>query len=314
MENKNKLIEEILRLKKEKNAVILAHNYQIPEIQDIADYVGDSLGLSQQAASTDADLIVFCGVHFMAETASVISPDKKVIIPDPDAGCSLASSITADQLREWKRKYPGAVVVSYVNTTAEIKAESDYCVTSSNAVKVVESIPADKKILFLPDKFLGSYVAAVTGREIEIWDGACHVHEKIGEINFEDAQAEHPGAEFLIHPECGCSTSCLLKSRKYQNHPNMYIVSTEGMINRINESEADEFVVATEVGILHRMSKIKPSKKYFPVSENSICEYMKMITLEKLHRAISEEIFEVKVPEQLAAKARIPIERMLSIV
>lgn len=314
MKDKNKLIEEILRLKREKNAVILAHNYEIPEIQDIADFVGDSLGLSRQAASTEADLIVFCGVHFMAETASVISPGKKVIIPEPMAGCSLASSINADQLREWKLQFPEAVVVSYVNTTAEVKAESDYCVTSSNAVKIVESIPSDKKILFLPDKFLGKYVAAVTGRDMEIWDGACHVHEKIGEISFEDAEKSHPSAEFLIHPECGCSTSCLLKSRKYSDNPKMFIVSTEGMIDHVMTSSAGEFVVATEVGILHRMKKLNPSKNYFPVSENSVCEYMKMITLEKLYESLLEEKYEVKVPEELAVKARRPIERMLSII
>jgi quinolinate synthase len=310
----NDIINEINRLKKEKNAVILAHNYQIPEIQDIADFVGDSLGLSQQAAKTDADVIVFCGVHFMAETASIISPDKKVLIPDPEAGCSLASTIDAEQLRAWKKEHPGAVVVSYVNTTAEVKAESDYCVTSSNAVKVVESIPKEKKILFLPDRFLGMYVSAVTGRKMEIWNGACHVHEKIGDINFDDARAKHPNAEFLIHPECGCSTSCMLKSQLYFDCKNIHIFSTEGMINYVKESDADEFVIATEVGILHRLKKIKPQSNYFPVSDESVCEYMKMITLEKLYESLLYEKYEVKVPEEIAQKARIPIDRMLSIV
>ncbi|MFZ6033866.1 MAG: quinolinate synthase NadA [Melioribacter sp.] len=310
----NDIINEINRLKKEKNAVILAHNYQIPEIQDIADFVGDSLGLSQQAAKTDADVIVFCGVHFMAETASIISPDKKVLIPDPEAGCSLASTIDAEQLRAWKKEHPGAVVVSYVNTTAEVKAESDYCVTSSNAVKVVESIPKEKKILFLPDRFLGMYVSAVTGRNMEIWNGACHVHEKIGDINFDDARAKHPNAEFLIHPECGCSTSCMLKSQLYFDCKNIHIFSTEGMINYVKESDADEFVIATEVGILHRLKKIKPQSNYFPVSDESVCEYMKMITLEKLYESLLHEKYEVKVPEEIAQKARIPIDRMLSIV
>ncbi|AFN74195.1 Quinolinate synthase [Melioribacter roseus P3M-2] len=310
----NDIINEINRLKKEKNAVILAHNYQIPEIQDIADFVGDSLGLSQQAAKTDADVIVFCGVHFMAETASIISPDKKVLIPDPEAGCSLASTIDAEQLIAWKKEHPGAVVVSYVNTTAEVKAESDYCVTSSNAVKVVESIPKEKKILFLPDRFLGMYVSAVTGRNMEIWNGACHVHEKIGDINFDDARAKHPNAEFLIHPECGCSTSCMLKSQLYFDCKNIHIFSTEGMINYVKESDADEFVIATEVGILHRLKKIKPQSNYFPVSDESVCEYMKMITLEKLYESLLHEKYEVKVPEEIAQKARIPIDRMLSIV
>ena len=308
------LINEIQKLKEEKKAVILAHNYQIPEIQDIADFVGDSLGLSQQAAITNADLIVFCVVHFMAETASIISPDKKVIIPDLDAGCSLAASITAEQLREWKKEFPDALVVSYINTTAEIKAESDYCVTSSNAVRIIEAIPREKKILFLPDRFLGQYVSAVTGREIEIWNGGCHVHEKIGDVNFGDAQQKHPDAEFLIHPECGCSSSCMLKSQMYFDCKNIHIHSTEGMINFVSRSEQKEFVIATEVGILHRLKKIKPEADFYPLSENSICEYMKMITVEKLYNALLHEMHEVKVPKVLAEKARVPIERMLSIL
>ncbi len=306
------LIDEIQKLKKEKNAVILAHNYQIPEVQDVADFVGDSLGLSQQAASTNAELIVFCGVHFMAETASIISPNKKVIIPDLDAGCSLAASISVEHLRRWKKEFPDAVVVSYVNTTAEIKAESDYCVTSSNAVKIVKSIPPGKKILFLPDRFLGQYVSSVTGREMEIWNGACHVHEKIGDVNFGEAQALHPNAEFLIHPECGCSSSCMLKSQMYFDCKNIHIHSTEGMINFVERSDKNEFVIATEVGILHRLKKLKPQAGFYPLSENSICEYMKMITVEKLYESLLHEKYEVTVPEELATKARLPIERMIS--
>jgi len=306
-----KMIDEILKLKKEKNAVILAHNYQLPEIQDVADFVGDSLGLSQVAAETDADVIVFCGVHFMAETASIISPQKKVLIPDPEAGCSLASCITADQLREWKDENPYAVVVSYVNTTAEVKAETDYCCTSSNAVKVVEAIPKEKEILFLPDKVLGSYVKTVTGRNIKIWDGACHVHEKIGEIDFDKKIDEFPNADFLVHPECGCSTSCMLKSEVYDCDIKIY--STEGMIKHIEKSDSDQFVIATEVGILHRMNKLKPDSKFYPISEDSVCEYMKMITLEKLLNTLKYDQYEVKVPEDLAEKARIPINRMLEI-
>lgn len=313
MLNNQKMIDEINKMKKEKNAVILAHNYQIPEIQDIADFVGDSLGLSQIAGKTEADIIVFCGVHFMAETASIISPNKKVLIPDLDAGCSLASSITAEQLREWKSENPDAVVVSYVNTTAEIKAESDYCITSSNAVKVVESIPADKKILFLPDRFLGQYVKTVTGRNMEIWSGACHVHEKIGNVEFDKIAENYPKADFLIHPECGCSSSCMLKSTTMESD-NIHIVSTEGMIKHVEKSQANEFVVATETGILHRMKQFAPEKDFYPVSEESVCEYMKMITLEKLYFALLNEQYEVKVPEKLAAKARLPIERMLEIV
>lgn len=310
----NDIINEILKLKKEKNAVILAHNYQIGEIQDIADFVGDSLGLSQQAAKTGAEIIAFCGVHFMAETASIISPNKKVLLPDLEAGCSLAATINADQLREWKQKFPDAVVVSYVNTTAEVKAESDYCVTSSNAVKVVEAIPPGKKILFLPDKFLGQYVSAITGREIEIWNGACHVHEKIGDIDFGEAEKVHSQAEFLIHPECGCSTSCMLKSQMYHDCRNVHIYSTEGMIGYVEKSDAKEFVIATEVGILHRMKKIKPSAEFFPISDKSVCEYMKMITVEKLYESLLYDRYEIKVPDEVARRARLPIERMLSIV
>lgn len=310
----NELINEIQKLKKEKNAVILAHNYQIPAIQDIADFVGDSLGLSQQAAATNADIIVFCGVHFMAETASIISPNKKVLIPDLQAGCSLAATINAEQLRKWKEEHLDSVVVSYINTTADVKAESDYCVTSSNAVKVIKAIPIDKKILFLPDRFLGMYVSTVTGRDMEIWSGACHVHEKIGDVNFDDARAVHPNAEFLIHPECGCSSSCMLKSQMYFDCKNIHIYSTEGMIKHVMKSNFSEFVIATEVGILHRLKKIRPDAKFFPLSENAICEYMKMITLEKLYDSLRYEQYEVKVPSEIAERARLPIERMLSIV
>lgn len=307
------LIKEIKDLREQKNAVILAHNYQIPEIQDLADYVGDSLGLSRQAANVEADIIVFCGVHFMAETASIISPDKKVLIPDTDAGCSLADSITGKELKKWKAENPGAVVVSYVNTTAEVKAETDYCCTSSNAVGVVNSIPEDKEILFLPDKFLGAYVEMITGRDLNIWDGACHVHEKIGEMNLADKQKEHPDAEMLIHPECGCSTSCMMKSAFYFDCKDGHIYSTDGMLKRASVSDSEEFVVATETGILHRMRKENPGKKFYPANEESVCDYMKMITLDNLRDALKYEQFEVKVPEQLAAKAIVPIQRMLDI-
>lgn len=307
------LKNEINRLRTKKNAVVLAHNYQIPEIQDIADYVGDSLGLSRQAAKTDADIIVFCGVHFMAETASIISPEKKVLIPDLDAGCSLADSITGDQLKAWKEQYPEAVVVSYINTTAEVKAQSDYCCTSSNAVGIVNSIPEEKQILFLPDKFLGAYTEMVTGRELTIWQGACHVHEKIGELNIAEKQKEYPNAEILIHPECGCSTSCMMKSAMYFDCKDAHVYSTSGMLERAKESGAEEFVVATEIGILHRMQKENPGKEFFAASEDSVCDYMKMITLENLRDALDYEQFEVKIPADLAEKALLPIERMLQI-
>jgi len=312
MENEE-LIKKIDYLRDKKNAIILAHFYQIPEIQDIADFVGDSLDLSRKSAETDADIIVFAGVHFMAETAKILSPQKKVLIPDLDAGCSLASSITGDQVREWKKEFPGAVVVSYVNTTADVKAESDYCVTSSNAVKVVESIPTDKKILFLPDKFLGGYVKAITGKDMEIWDGACHVHEKIGDMQLDKAKEKFPEAEILIHPECGCSTSCMVKSLQFGGNEDIKIYSTEGMITHVAESDSEDFLIATEVGILHRMKKANPAKNFFPASEESVCEYMKMITLEKLYYALKEEQFEVKVPAELAERAKLPIQRMIDI-
>ncbi|HLR26471.1 MAG TPA: quinolinate synthase NadA [Fodinibius sp.] len=307
------LVSEIKQFKEEKNAVILAHNYQVPEVQDIADYIGDSLGLSQQAAETEAEVIVFCGVHFMAETASIISPEKKVLIPDPDAGCSLADSITADQLRAWKADHPEAVVVTYINTTAAVKAECDYCCTSSNAAGIVESIPEEKEILFLPDKFLGSYVEMVTGRELNIWEGACHVHEKIGELNLNEKQKEYPEAEVLIHPECGCSTSCMMKSAMYFDCEDGHIHSTSGMLNRATESEAEEFVVATETGILHRMRKENPDKTFHAANEKAVCEFMKMITLEKLHDALKYDQHEVKVAPALAERAHLPIQRMLSV-
>ena len=310
---KSELFSEIKKLKKEKNAVILAHNYQVPEIQDIADYVGDSLGLSIEAGKTNADVIVFCGVYFMAETASIISPQKKVLIPDLEAGCSLAASINAEQLINWKAEHSDSVVVSYINTTADIKSESDYCVTSSNAVKIVNSISDDKEILFLPDKYLGRYIEQVTGRKMTIWDGACHVHEKIGEIVFSEIKNEHPSAEFLIHPECGCSTSCLVRSQNDPNGDKMKIFSTEGMLRYAEKSESKEFVIATETGILHRMKKLSPEKDFYPVSEKSVCEYMKMITLEKLYDSLLYEQYEVRVDDQIAFKAMKPIQRMLSI-
>jgi quinolinate synthase len=246
---------EIKTLARERNAVILAHNYQRPEVQDVADFVGDSLGLSREAAKTEADVIVFCGVHFMAETAKILSPDKTVLIPDPDAGCSLASSITAEQLRTWKAENPGAIVVSYVNTTAEVKAETDYCCTSGNAKAVIEAIPADREILFLPDVNLGLWLERVTGRKLQIWMGECHVHAGIRPDELERRVAEDPDAEFLVHPECGCA------SRAMAFGPDrMKILSTEGMIRFAKDSPKERFVVATEVGILHRLQRDLPEK------------------------------------------------------
>ena len=308
------IINEIKYLKEKKNAVILSHNYQLPEIQDVSDFIGDSLNLSLEAANTSADTIVFCGVHFMAETASILCPRKTVLIPDLEAGCSLASTINIEQLRRWKEKYPNAVVVSYVNTTAEIKAESDYCCTSSNAIKIVNSIPKDKEILFLPDMFLGSYIASETERNIHIWPGECHVHAdmRIEDVNkkLEDVK----NAEFLIHPECGCVSKYLYHlSEDDIKNKQTHILSTEGMVKRVKESQNNKFVIATEVGILHRINKEVNNKELIPLKEDAVCKYMKMITLEKLHQSLKNNIFEVKVPEKIANKARLSIERMIEI-
>ncbi len=308
------IAQEIKRLKAEKNAVILAHNYQVPEVQDVADFVGDSLGLSQAAAKTDAEMIVFCGVHFMAETASIICPEKRVLLPDLEAGCSLAATINADQLRAWKAEHSNAVVVSYVNTTAEVKAESDYCCTSTNALKVVQAIPPDKEILFLPDMFLGAYIEKVTGRRMHIWPGECHVHAGIRPHDIEAMRAAYPEAEMLVHPECGCSSSCMYYKATGAMKGEVHILSTEGMVKHAQKSQAQEFIVATEIGILHRLKKETSGKRFYPANERAICEYMKKITLEKVLRSLQEEIYEIRVPEPTASKARRAIERMLAIV
>ena len=300
--------EEVKALARERDAVILAHNYQVPEIQDVADYVGDSLGLSRQAAATEASAIVFCGVHFMAETAAILSPEKTVLIPDLDAGCSLAASITADQLRAWKAENPGAVVVSYVNTTAEVKAETDYCCTSGNAKAVIEAIPADREILFLPDLYLGLWLERVTGRKLKIWMGECHVHAGIRPADIVRWQDEAPDAELLVHPECGCASQCMAFG-----NDRTHILSTEGMVNFAKASPKGRFLVATEVGILHRLTKEAPGKRFEPVSEDALCRYMKMITLEKLLDSLRDWKHAVTVPEEIAARARLAIERMVAI-
>lgn len=311
---RDELAAEILRLKRTRNAVILAHNYQVPEVQDIADIVGDSLGLSRAAAKTDADVIVFCGVHFMAETASIISPQKTVLLPDLAAGCSLAATIDADKLRAWKKEHPNAVVVSYVNTTAEVKAESDYACTSGNAVKIVNSIPRDREILFLPDMFLGSYVMEKTGRKMEVWPGECHVHAGITPDIVNVKLKENPDAEFLVHPECGCVTQFLYFSEKGDfDLPLVEIYSTEGMIRHAKQSQSNKFLVATETGILHRMKKENPGKSFLPVRDDAVCEYMKKITLEKVYLSLRDMVHEVKVPAATADRARLSIQRMLEI-
>lgn len=305
--------EQVLRLKKERNAVILAHNYQVPEIQDVADFVGDSLALSRNAANTKADLIVFCGVNFMAETASIICPDKKVLIPDLEAGCSLASTINSDELAAWKSEHPDAVVVSYVNTTADVKALSDYCCTSSNAVKVVNSIPADRKVLFLPDMFLGSYVAEVTKRKgMYIWPGECHVHAGIRAEDINKMLSTLKNADFLVHPECSCTSSTMYHMAKGDLQKG-HVLSTEGMMKHARESSAKQFVIATETGILYRMKKENPDKEFIPVKQDAVCRYMKKITLDKVYESLVHNVYEVKVPKATADKARVAIERMLAI-
>ena len=309
------LKDKILKLKKEKDVVILAHNYQIPDVQDIADFVGDSLGLARQAAKTSNKVILFCGVHFMAETAAIISPEKRVLIPDLDAGCSLSDSITLEQLKKWKLDHPGAITVGYVNTTAEIKSELDYCCTSSNAVNVVKSIPSEKDVLFLPDMFLGSYVAKMTGRKnMFIWAGECHVHAGITPSDIDKKLESMQNAEFLVHPECSCTSPMLydIASGNYKNRQ-VQVLSTEGMMNYAKNSNSNEFVVATETGILYRMKQENPTKTFIPASEKAECQYMKMITLENVYDSLLDDKFEVKVPDDIALKAKLAIERMLSI-
>jgi quinolinate synthase len=299
---------------------VLAHNYQLPEIQDVANYVGDSLGLSQRAAGTDAEMIVFCGVHFMAETASILCPDKHVLIPDLDAGCSLADSITADQLRAWKASHAGAVVVMYVNTTAKVKAETDYCCTSANAVKVVEHIYRhhgdDTEILFGPDMFLGAYVEKTTGRRMHVWDGECHVHAGIRPRDVASVRAQHPGAEFLIHPECGCSTSVMeYVASGDVDAEGVHMLSTGGMLAyaRQHVDEHRTAIVATETGMLHGLRQAAPDTDFIAANEAAHCRFMKMITLTKLRDSLRDRVHEVKVSPETADRARIPIQRMVAI-
>jgi quinolinate synthase len=302
------LADEVRALARERDAVILAHNYQLPEVQDVADYVGDSLGLSRQAAASGASTILFCGVHFMAETAAILSPEKTVLIPDLRAGCSLASSIDAAQLREWKADHPGAVVVSYVNTTADVKAESDYCCTSGNARAVIEAIPADREILFLPDLYLGLWLERVTGRKLRIWLGECHVHAGIRPADIERWQEAEPDAELLVHPECGCASQAMAFANE-----RTHILSTEGMVDFARRSPKGRFVVATETGILHRLNREVPEKEFVAAREAAVCRFMKMITLEKARDSLRDGKHVVTVEPGLAARARGAIDRMVAI-
>ncbi|MFZ0698936.1 MAG: quinolinate synthase NadA [Thermoplasmata archaeon] len=295
---------EVRRLKEERNAVLLAHNYQRPEVQDIADYVGDSLYLSRTAMETDRPVILFAGVRFMAETAKILNPTKTVLLPDLKAGCALSDSITAEQLRTWKSEHPGATVVAYVNTSADVKAESDYCCTSSNAIRVVNSIPADQEILFLPDMFLGDYVRRQTGRKMHLWVGDCPVHSKMRPEDIARARSEHPGATVIAHPECGCSTQAL---------PHVdQVLSTDGMVRFAKETHDREVLVATEVGILHRMRQINPTTRFFPIDAGTICPYMKEIDLGDIRDSLRDMRYVIDVPPDVARRARRALERMVA--
>lgn len=303
MENSDaKLIEEILRLKRGRNAVILAHNYQLGEVQDIADFVGDSLELSQNAAKTEADVIVFCGVHFMAETASILCPDKIVLLPDIHAGCPMADMITAERLRERKRELPGTTVVCYINSSAEVKAESDVCCTSANAVKVIESLDAEE-ILFVPDQYLGHYISTKTDKSMILWPGFCPTHIRIQPQYITDLRREYPQAKVVVHPECRPEVIALADE----------VLSTGGMCRYASKSEVKEMIVGTEIGILHRLRKENPGKKFIPVSEQAVCPRMKLITLENILWSLEEMAPEVKVPEEIRLEAKAAVDRMLEV-
>jgi len=306
---------KVRTLARERDAVLLAHNYQPPAIQDVADHVGDSLALSRLAASAKESTIVFAGVHFMAETAKILSPDKTVLIPDAAAGCSLADTINADQLREWKAEHPGAVVVAYVNTTAEVKAESDICCTSSNAVEVVESVPADTEILFLPDQFLGAHVRRVTGRDnIRVWLGECHVHAAISPTHLREAVAADTDAELYVHPECGCSTSALWMASSGQvPAERTHILSTGGMLDLARTSTASKVLVATEIGMLHQLRQVNSATVFEAVNPRAACPYMKMSTPDKVLRSLRDGVDEVLVDPAVAERARTAVERMVAI-
>ncbi|HVP36323.1 MAG TPA: quinolinate synthase NadA [Terriglobales bacterium] len=304
MSNDQKIVEEILKLKKERKAIILAHNYQAPEVQDIADFSGDSLGLSQEAAKTEAEIIIFCGVHFMAETAAILCPDKTVLMPDLNAGCPMANMITLRQLKELKKKHPQAVVVTYVNSKAEIKAESDYCCTSSNAIKVVQTIPADKEIIFIPDKYLGSYVASQTKRELILWQGYCPTHARILPEDILKKKALYPKAEVLVHPECIPEVIAMADK----------VLSTTGICKYAKESKSEEFIIGTEIGILHKLKKENPEKRFYPASELADCPNMKLNNLEKILWSLQDLVYKVEIPEQIARKAKRSIDRMLEMV
>jgi quinolinate synthase len=309
------LIDEIRTLKARRHAAILAHNYQRPEVQDLADVVADSLQMARQASAIAAPVLVICGVHFMAETAAIANPDKTVLIPEPGAGCSLAETIQAADVRRWRVEHPDGIVVSYVNTTAAVKAESDYCCTSGNAVAVISALPRDVPVLFLPDFFLGQYLKRVTGRDLDVWLGECHVHAGLTREVLDARRAEEPDAEFLVHPECGCVTSAMYYAEAEGDVAagRTRIVSTEQMMSRARVSPARRFVVATETGVLHRLRRENPEKEFIAAAEGAECRYMKMITLENLRDSLRDLKHVVTVPADTAARARRAIDRMLAI-
>ena len=309
------LQSEIRNLAGERNAVVIAHNYQRPEVQDVADYVGDSLGLSRQAAATEADVIIFCGVHFMAETAAILSPQKRVLLPDLRAGCSLAATITAEDVRLWRAKFPDYIAVGYVNTTAEVKAELDYCCTSGNVLEVIDAIPADRGILFLPDFFLGSHVRRMRPeRRIEVWMGECHVHKGIRSDVLNEARAAYPEAEVLVHPECGCAGQLIYSAGRGDIDPNgLHITSTEGMVRAVTQRPAKQFIVATETGIMHRMSQVAPEKQFIPADPEAVCAFMKTITLTGVRDSLALDQYHVTVPPDIARRAKGAIDRMVAL-
>ncbi len=305
---------EVRRLAEARNAVILAHNYQVPWVQDVADHVGDSLALSRLAARSDAEVIVFCGVHFMAETAKLLAPDRTVLLPDLAAGCSLADTITDADVRKWRGEHPGGMVVAYVNTSAAVKAESDICCTSSNAVEVVSSLPEDREILFLPDMFLGQHVARRTGRHIDIWMGECHVHAAISPADLRSKIADHPRAELFIHPECGCTTSALwLADTGDFPKERTHVLSTAGMVKAAQELGDGHALVATETGILHQLRNANPKAKFEAVSPRAECRFMKMTTPDRLLNCLRDGVYEIDVDEDIANRARLAVQRMIAI-
>ena len=304
---REELVQKIEELKKEKNAIVLAHYYSNPEVQDVADFLGDSLELSRKAGTADADIIVFAGVHFMAETAALISPNKKVLVPALGAGCTLADGVCGENLAQWKAANPNGMVVSYVNTTAEVKSHTDICCTSANALSIVKGLPQDTKVFFVPDKNLGAYIISQTGRDMELYNGCCKVHDQVTTGMVLDMIEKYPEADVLIHPESACSSD-----PQILNNPNCYMYSTSGILKHAAASEKKQFIIATEVGTLHKLRKDNPGKEFIPVSEKIVCEYMKLATLEKVYEALRDEKFEVKVPEEISARALAPITLMMS--